>query len=286
MKPTITVVTPSYNQAKFLEETLKSVLAQRDQIHEYFVLDGGSTDGSADLIRKYQGGIDWWVSEKDKGQSDALHRGFARATGDYLFWLNSDDLLLPGAIAKVRQALAINPDWDVLTGYHARIDEHSKITFLYQSPPETPWKFRNGFSRVCQQTCYFRRSLYESVGGVNVDLQCVMDFDLWCKFMRAGAIWGHLPDYLGGFRWYDATKTSSPAFAAKWQSEHAWAAKQYPEFHRRSVAASLAVNYCRLYEVLCGRRVRGYFDTRKWKGKSVQEAFPGIFNPAPSSEPR
>src|SRR5687768_13987517 len=101
MSVSISVVTPSYNQAKYLEETLRSVISQRDQLHEYFVFDGGSTDGSAELIRKYTHGIDYWQSEKDKGQSDAIHKGFGRATGDVLGWLNSDDVLLPGALAKV-----------------------------------------------------------------------------------------------------------------------------------------------------------------------------------------
>ncbi len=98
----ITIVTPSYNQAQFLEETLRSVLSQREQIHEYFVLDGGSTDGSAEIIRRYaeKGGIDYWHSRKDAGQADAIHQGFCRATGDWVAWLNSDDVYLPGACAR------------------------------------------------------------------------------------------------------------------------------------------------------------------------------------------
>ena len=112
----ITVVTPSFNQARFLDETLRSVLAQRDEIHEFFVIDGGSTDASVEIIRRYDSQIDWWVSEADAGQADAIHKGFSRAHGDVLYWINSDDVLLPGAIARVRQAFDANPHWDAGTG--------------------------------------------------------------------------------------------------------------------------------------------------------------------------
>src|SRR5436305_2105639 len=110
MATTISVVTPSYNQVRYVEQTLRSVISQREDVHEYFVLDGGSTDGSADVIRRYAGRIDYWVSEKDKGQSDAIHKGFSRATGDVLCWLNSDDLFLPGALRKVREAFDRHPE--------------------------------------------------------------------------------------------------------------------------------------------------------------------------------
>jgi len=107
MQPSITIVTPSFNQAAYLEKTIQSVLAQRADIHEYFVLDGGSTDDSVEIINKYASQIDYWVSRPDGGQADAIRQGFERATGDVLAWLNSDDLLLPGAIQKPRSSRAI-----------------------------------------------------------------------------------------------------------------------------------------------------------------------------------
>ena len=170
MPVSLSVVTPSYNQARYLEDTLRSVVSQRDQLHEYFVFDGGSTDGSADLIRKYSPLIDFWQSEKDKGQSDAIHRGFQRATGDILGWLNSDDVYLPGALAHVRRAFEQHPEWDVVTGYHAAIDGDSRITALHRTGRETRTKLRWGIIRVCQQTCFFRRRLYEKVGGLDLSL--------------------------------------------------------------------------------------------------------------------
>jgi glycosyltransferase involved in cell wall biosynthesis len=117
--PTISVVTPSYNQAAYLEATLRSVIAQRRDVDEYFVLDGGSSDGSAAIIDRHAAAIDHWHSQPDGGQAAAIADGFARATGDILFWINSDDLVAPAAVARVRRAFAEHPEWDVLTGYSA-----------------------------------------------------------------------------------------------------------------------------------------------------------------------
>ena len=127
----ISIVTPSFNQAAFLEETLRSVIAQRKYIHEYFVIDGGSTDGAAEIVHRHAADLDFWISEKDAGQSDAIHKGFSRATGDYLFWLNSDDVLLPGTLwKKLHAALEVHADWDALTGWHVRMDACFRDRYL------------------------------------------------------------------------------------------------------------------------------------------------------------
>lgn len=274
MRPKITVVTPSFNQARFLEETLKSVLSQRDHIHEYFVLDGGSTDGSADLIRKYADkGIDWWVSEKDKGQSDAIHRGFQRATGDYIAWLNSDDVYLPGALAKVTNTLEAHPRWDVLTGYHVRIDAASRVISLHATPPETSAQASHGIMRVCQQTCFFRRSLYERVGGLNLDLHCVMDTELWHRMMRAGSVWGHLPEYVAAYRWHDEAKMIGTAYGAKREQERRWLAEQYPQLSRHAFSDRWALFSYRTKQLLSGQRLKARSATNRMRGRPLVEMF-------------
>ena len=147
-EPTITIVTPSFNQGRYLEQAILSVLAQRSQIHEYFVMDGGSHDGSVDIIRRYSGQIDYWVSEKDAGQADAIRRGFGRATGDVLLWMCSDDLLLSGAITHVQHAWAVCPDLEVLTGDLVLVDRNSRITRAVQYRKPSLWSTNWGICQV------------------------------------------------------------------------------------------------------------------------------------------
>jgi glycosyltransferase involved in cell wall biosynthesis len=268
----ITVVTPSYNQARFLEETLRSVLSQRDQVHEYFVLDGGSTDGSADLIRRYaeKGGIDYWHSRKDNGQADAIHQGFSRATGDWLAWINSDDVFLPGALRRVRTALERHPEWDVLTGYHARIDADSRIVSVHRIPRESPRMARWGVCHVAQQTCFFRKSLYDRVGGIDQKLHCVLDTELWFRMFAAGATWGHLPEYLAGFREHEAAKGQS--WLKKYAEEYRVIEKMHPQYTitpRRHAGLALY----RLSQILSGRHLRGLLESRTWRGRPLGERF-------------
>jgi glycosyltransferase involved in cell wall biosynthesis len=248
--PTISITTPSYNQADYLGATLSAVIRQRGDLHEYFVFDGGSTDGSKTLIESRAKDIDFWVSEKDAGQSDAIAKGFERSTGDILFWLNSDDVILPGALRRVKTAFAEHPEWDVLTGWSVFLDERDTITRVNPIPGESRGWAGTGVLHVCQQTCYFRRELYERVGGLDRNLHCAMDTDLWLKFFSANARWGHIPELLGGFRQHSLMKGRTwdkryeaerrivqdrhpwfPAYGNRW-SPAAWAYRvsQLPRF--------------------------------------------------------
>ena len=280
MPVSISVVTPSYNQAKYLEETLRSVISQRDQLHEYFVFDGGSTDGSAELIRRYAYGIDYWQSEKDKGQSDAIAKGFRRATGDVLGWLNSDDVLLPGALGHVRRAFDEHPEWDVVTGYHAAIDGDSRIMALHRTGRETRTKLRWGIIRVCQQTCFFRRRLYEKVGGLDLSLHCVMDHELWFRMFDAGATWGHVPHYLAGYRWHSESKGMS--WDARYAAERAQMALKYPQYPTQAGGHPLALAVYRAGVVLKGSYLRARSETRRFRGRKITEVFGDWVVPAPA----
>ena len=271
MPPKITIVTPSYNQARFLEETIRSVVSQREFIHEYFVLDGGSADGSADLIRKYADRVDFWVSEKDKGQADAIHKGFSRATGDWLAWLNSDDIYLPGAIEKIARAIEGHPDWDALTGWHARIDGESRIVSAHRMPAENPRWARWGVTHVNQQTCFFKRSLYERVGPIRQDLHCVLDTELWFRFFDAGAKWGIVKDYLAAFRVHDTAK--GQAWLDEYRKEFKVMNAQYPHYHGRSVKHYAGRAAHKAIQFLSGREIASRRDIARWRGKTVQEVF-------------
>ena len=273
MSAKITVVTPSYNQAKFLEETLRSVLSQRDQIHEYFVLDGGSTDGSAELIKKFAdetGGIDYWHSRKDKGQSDAIHQGFRQATGDYIAWLNSDDVYLPGALRLVREALERNPNWDALTGYHVRIDGESRILTQHRIPRESHKMVSWGVHHTAQQTCFFRRSLYEKVGGLDLTLHCAMDTELWLRMFHAGSKWGHIPEYLAAFRLHDTAKGS--AWLKEYAEERVRVHGRWPQY-LETKRQHLGMPFYRLSQMLSLRHPRAWWETRKNRGRKLTEVF-------------
>jgi glycosyltransferase involved in cell wall biosynthesis len=269
----LSIITPSYNQASFLDETLRSIVAQRKWIHEFFVIDGGSTDGSVDIIRRHADDIDYWVSEKDRGQSDALAKGFSRATGDYLFWLNSDDVLLPGSLEKVVAALETNPSWDALTGYHVRMDERSRVISAHRIPAEDPARARWGMHHVIQQTCFFRRSLYEQVGGLDLSLDCVMDTDLWCRMFNAGSRWGHVPHYLAGFRQHGEAKGSAVRWMEKYRAEEAMLRKKYPQYCAANLKHKTGLLAYRASQILTGHHLLAMRDAWRWRGKTLAEVF-------------
>jgi glycosyltransferase involved in cell wall biosynthesis len=276
MSVRITLVTPSFNQAKYFEETLQSIAAQRDQLHEWFVIDGGSTDGSVDLIKKYADKIDYWVSEKDSGQSDAIQKGFSRATGDVLAWLNSDDVYLPGALATVRQAFDQHPNWDVLTGYHVQIDADSRVLSMHRIPRESPRAARWGIFHVAQQTCFFRRALFEKVGGLDLKLHCVMDGDLWCRMLGSNAVWGHVPRYLAAFRKHPTAKGLS--WRKEYDQEMQILAQRYPGIAAPSSLHKIGSMAYRASQILSGRQLRARLDLRAAKGRTIDEVFgqPGL----------
>ena len=271
MYPSITVVTPSYNQAPFLEHTLRSVLCQRDEVHEYFVIDGGSTDGSVDIIKKYEADIDYWVSRKDKGQSEALRTGFERATGDILCWLNSDDVFVAGAIRKVREAFASHPSWDVLTAYHVRLDADGRILVVHRKPRESIRWARWGVSRVAQPTCFFRRELYEAAGGLDVDLHCCMDQDLWCRMFTYGATWGHIPEVVAGYRGHDQTKSS--VWLKEFAEEGSRVVRRYPQFNPRRMKGRVGMLAYRFVQLMNGLYLRGRLDTMRFRGRKMTDVF-------------
>ena len=270
----ISIVTPSYNQGRYLEETIRSIVDQREDVHEFFVYDGGSTDNSVDIIRKYESQIDYWVSEKDKGQADVLKRGFARATGDILYWLNSDDVLLPGVLRKVREAFDLHPEWAALTGWQFFIDGDSRIVRFFRMPPEQESWLRWGILHVSQQTCFFKKSVYDSVGGVNPDLHFVMDSDLWVRMLQTGAPWGGIPAYMAGFRQHEEAKGHPGGkWAQRYREEELELMKRSPQYFN-PVKLKIGTWGHRLKQVLSGRYMAAVLDTRRSAGKQWNEVIP------------
>ncbi len=206
--PSISIVTPSYNQKKFLEQTIVSVISQRYANLEYIVMDGGSTDGSIEVLRKYGDDISFWTSEKDNGQSDAIRRGFTRAQGEILAWLNSDDTYEPSALKTVGEFFAANPGIELVYGNLNFIDEDGKRLFTaYPVLDPGILLYENQF--IPQQAMFWRRTLYERSGGVNPDLRFAMDFELIVKFLKKGARAAKVRNTLANFRVHAAAKSST-----------------------------------------------------------------------------
>jgi len=206
--PLISIVTPSYNQGNYLEETIQSILNQNYPDLEYIVMDGGSTDGSVDIIRKYEKRISHWRSGRDAGQSDALRHGFEMATGEILAWINSDDLLEPGALAAVGRFFAAHPEVELLYGNMNFIDAGGKRIFTaYPLLDLRILVYENRF--IPQQAMFWRRELYERVGGVNPELRFAMDFELTVRFLRAGARVAKIHKPLANFRSHPDAKSST-----------------------------------------------------------------------------
>lgn len=206
--PRITIVTPSYNQGSFLEETIRSVLLQRYPNLQYLIIDGGSSDDSVSVIERYAHLIDYWVSEKDNGQTQAINKGFARADGAILSWLNSDDVLLPGALHRLAtRAATSGVENSIWYGRRYRCDTAGRI-FDFDLPPRRlrRWMLQIG-SQLPQEATFFSRSLYESVGGLDESFRFAMDYDFWVRCWQHGATFNSLPYFLGAMRFHPSSKS-------------------------------------------------------------------------------
>lgn len=203
--PRITLVTPSYNQGSFIEETLDSVLSQRYPNLEYIVMDGGSTDGTREILTRYRDRLAVCVSEPDKGQSDALIKGFARATGNIWGWLCADDVLLPGALDTVA-AKCPTDGWQI--GSARVMDERSHLGVIVDHDRYRPGDVLFNGYLLSQVSVFWSAQLYRRVRGLNRELHYSMDWDLWTQFEEIVAP-RIVPDALAAFRVHPAAKTAS-----------------------------------------------------------------------------
>jgi glycosyltransferase involved in cell wall biosynthesis len=184
--PKISVITPSLNQARFLEQTLRSVLLQGYPNLEYLVIDGGSNDGSVDIIRRYEKWLTYWVSERDRGQSHAINKGFSKATGDIVAWLNSDDFYLPGSLKVIAEQASLNPRAGAWVGGGRQIDPETGKQLWERLPP--PLRHRDILNwnqyYLPQPSCFINRKLLGEKLYLNEAYHMQMDFDLWLRISR------------------------------------------------------------------------------------------------------
>lgn len=206
-KPLVSIVTPSFNQARYIEATIRSVLDQDYPNLEYIIVDGGSSDGAVEIIQRYANHLAWWVSEKDKGQTDALNKGFARAQGQILAWINSDDTYEPGAISAAVEYLTQHPNVGAVYAETNFIDEKGRVIGRFPAAQTDYPRLRRGYVHVPQQATFFRADLWQQVGPLDPDFYFAMDYDLWVRLAKQAPL-AYLPGPVwANFRLHSNAKT-------------------------------------------------------------------------------
>lgn len=222
--PVVSIVVPSFGQAEYLEETLRSVFAQEYSPIEVIAVDGGSTDGSVDILRRYENRLAWWVSESDRGQTDALNKGFARASGDILGWVCSDDTLLPGTVSAGVAALAADPDALLVYGDAELVDGAGQSLGLLPARPfDLVEMVRTCQNHVVQPGSLFTRRAWELAGPLTVESHYYFDFELVLRIALHGRA-AHLDRALGTYRLHPESKSSAGTLIKATDHERLYAA--------------------------------------------------------------
>lgn len=264
----ISVITPSYNQDQFIEETILSVVRQDYDNFEYIIIDGGSTDNSVDIIKKYENHLAYWISEKDGGQTEAINKGFKHATGDIVCWINSDDLLMPGALKAVALFFDRHEDVDFLNGYVMRIDMSSKILFNHFILPPKLYYARHGLYSVAQQGMFWKRELFDRLGYLNETFHAEMDKEFLIRVLLNKCRIGFLRKIIGVFRLYEGTKTAQNG--AIWREDEYKLQKMYGD--KLSFSEKKGIRYIyKLDKLFHGILGSQYFFTLRWKGKTIAD---------------
>lgn len=225
--PRITIVTPSFNQAAFLERTIISVLDQNYPNLEYIIVDGGSTDGSVDIIRQYSDKLAWWVSEPDRGQTDAINKGLRRATGEWVAWQNSDDIFYPGVFHDLAAIASRRPEAGLIIGDMMLVDEHDRPLrdIRYVTPSYNAMRAEGML--IANQAAFWRRGLQEKIGLLDDTFHCSFDYEWFLRLTRSTAS-VHVPSIWGALRLHSETKTSTKALMFQEENNRILAGREMP----------------------------------------------------------
>lgn len=269
---------PSYNQARFVEAALFSVLNQDYPEKEILFIDGNSTDNTMELIEPYRNRLAVCVSEKDDGQSDALAKGFARATGHILTWLNTDDILLPGTLTAVARTFKENPQCEWVFGNVIWIDAQSTVLKCRKGEIWARAATLLGALTACGPSAFFSRQLYERSGGINRQLHYMMDTELWWRFVLSDANYIRLPGYTWALRLHEDAKMSGHIFSDRNdpKQQRIEAEKAAERAHIAKIRGNGKVLTSRLVAPLrfalkaaSPGYVRSFFDSRRWRGRPL-----------------
>jgi len=208
--PIVSIVTPSFNQARYLEATICSVLEQDYPRIEHIIIDGGSTDNSLEIIQRYADLLSYWISEPDNGQTDAINKGFARAKGNILAWLNSDDVYRPGAVSEAVGYLRDHPEVGMVYGDADYIDESGQVIGRFPAAQTDYKKLRQGYVHIPQQSTFFYARLWRMVGPLDPSFYFAMDYDLWVRIAAVSPIHYH-PRTWAAFRLHGDAKSLAEA---------------------------------------------------------------------------
>lgn len=268
--PRVSIVTPSYNQGHFIEETIRSVLLQGYPNLEYIIIDGGSTDGSADIIRKYEKWLAYWVSKPDKGQSDAINKGWRMATGEIVAYLNSDDTYYPGAIPTAEQFFSRYPEVGMVYGDSNAVDDKGALVKRYKLHEMRLDEVFSWDPHIPQPTVFLRREVIDTVGLMNIDLHYAMDYELWMRVELRFKL-KYIPKFLATERRHSTAKSIASALDSV--SEAIQVVEQFFSQDLPSEISvlrrkSLAANYLRKAGVLL--RMGEMSQTRAWAVKVLQ----------------
>jgi glycosyltransferase involved in cell wall biosynthesis len=276
--PQISIVTPSYNQALFIEEALLSVKDQNYPSLEHIVVDGASTDRTVSILREYSQRSEWrhlrWVSEPDQGQSDALNKGFRMATGDIIGWLNSDDRYRPLCFEKIVKALGTFPDADIVYGDYSYMDEVGRVSRIRREIEFS--RFVLAYHRILYiptTSTFFRSRVFEEGNWIDTRYHYAMDYEFFLRLANAGYRFQHIPYLLADFRWHSESKSSSQRI--KHLTEHDEIARMYSPILRRmpsGMPLALVRKGARL--LAASRRyseklLRGYYFEQYYPAKSL-----------------
>ncbi len=266
--PRISIVTPSYNHRQYLSTAIRSVIEQGYPNLEYIVLDGGSTDGSRAVIESFSDRIDYWRSEKDDGQSDAIGEGFTMASGEVLGWINSDDAYFPGTLDRIGRFFAQYPDVGLVTAGTVYTDQEGKVTSCYERPKPLKWFAKRGVAYFGQQAMFFRKGVYEQVGGIRRDFHFLMDTELYYRILMSGAECQSFRGLCGFFRWHSQMK--SIRREGRKAEERRIMEEEYG-FGLPKYESILAHSLYRTWQVANGNYLIAHLETKRLRGKSIAE---------------